>query len=70
MNPLIPDTYEAWRYCIEHQCNIPLTHGYMKERLAALSDPSNFHTQQFIRCWGQAHLQQVIDWFKLAMKNG
>ncbi|MDD0930201.1 hypothetical protein [Xylella fastidiosa] len=38
MNPLIPNTYEAWRHCIEHRCNIPLTQTYIEERLAALSN--------------------------------
>ncbi|AAF84896.1 hypothetical protein XF_2097 [Xylella fastidiosa 9a5c] len=69
MNPLIPNTYEAWRHCIEHRCNIPLTHTYIEERLAALRDPNNFHTQQFIRCWGETHLRQITHWFTLAIES-
>lgn len=63
---IVPTSYEAWRHCIEQECHITLTLPYIAMRLNALQDPSDFHTQQFDRCWGVEHRKRVIGWFKQA----
>jgi len=38
-------------------------------RIDALENPGDFHTQQFVRCWGEAHRQQVLGWFRQAAQG-
>jgi hypothetical protein len=64
---MIPDSYPAWRQCIEIDCGIPLTEGFIRERIAALQDLRDFRTEQFIRCYGQLHLDRVRAWFAQAL---
>jgi len=66
MNTIIPDSYQAWRHCIEVECRLQLTPAYIQARIAALNNPHDFHTQQFVRCWGEEHRQQVLGWFQQA----
>ncbi len=49
---MIPDSYSAWRRCIEIDCGIPLTENFIRERIDALKDAGDFRTEQFIRCYG------------------
>jgi len=60
------NSYEDWKRCITVACDIPLTLGFVEERLAALRDPSDLHTKKFVDMWGAAHLDQVIGWFEQA----
>ncbi|WP_184622847.1 hypothetical protein [Xanthomonas sp. 3058] len=69
MSPVIPDSYTAWRHCIEVDCAQPLTAPFIAQRLIDLRDPAGHHTQQFLRRWGQAHLQRVIGWFDRALQD-
>jgi hypothetical protein len=64
---MIPEHYPDWRHCIETVCGIPLTPDYIRERIAALADPHEFHTQRFVDCYGDAHLQRVRAWFAQAL---
>jgi hypothetical protein len=64
---MIPDSYPAWRHCIEMDCGIPLTATFIRERIAALDDLGDFRTEQFVRLYGQAHLNRVRDWFAQAL---
>ncbi|MBV6811841.1 hypothetical protein KWH19_19230 [Xanthomonas campestris pv. pennamericanum] len=66
MSQHLPENYAAWRHCIEVDCAQPLTADFIAQRLAALHDPADHHTQQFLRRWGQAHHQQVIVWLERA----
>ena len=59
-------SYEDWKHCITVLCGIPLTPDYIEQRIAALSDPSNFETKKFRDIWGEEHLQRVIGWFEQA----
>ena len=61
---IVPDTYAAWRHCIEVECRIPLTLAFVQQRLAALEDAGDFHTRQFVERWGEAHRQRVVEWFR------
>jgi hypothetical protein len=63
---LVPQTYEEWKHCITVSCGIPLTAQYVQERLAALTDKRDFHTQRFIERWGEAHHQRTLGWFQQA----
>jgi hypothetical protein len=62
----IPTSYGSWRYCIEVKCGIPLTLGYVRERIRVLSDPSHEETRRFSGTYGQAHLERVLAWFRQA----
>jgi hypothetical protein len=63
---LLPQSYESWRYCIEHKCGLRLTRDYIQQRISILSDPQQEETQRFSRSYGPAHLAQVIAWFERA----
>ncbi|WP_295843840.1 hypothetical protein ACM9XD_16410 [Xanthomonas sacchari] len=63
---IIPDSYAAWRHCIEVDCGLRLEPAYIAQRIAALNDLTDHHTQQFVRCWGEPHRQQVLQWFAQA----
>jgi hypothetical protein len=67
---MIPQTYSAWRHCIEIDWGIPLTEAFIRERIAALQDLRDFRTEQFVRCYGQAHLERVRAWFAQALRDG
>ncbi|MCC3254980.1 hypothetical protein [Xanthomonas campestris] len=69
MSALLPDSYTAWRHCIEVDCNQLLTRDFIAQRLTNLRDPHDHHTQQFLRRWGEPHHQQVIQWFERADKD-
>ncbi|MEM9966732.1 MAG: hypothetical protein AAF755_01385 [Pseudomonadota bacterium] len=65
----MPTTYEEWKHCITVKCDIPLTPQYVTERLAALNDPLDYQTQQFVDRWGATHHAQTIAWFEQAAKE-
>ncbi|MEM0945960.1 MAG: hypothetical protein AAGK37_01030 [Pseudomonadota bacterium] len=65
----IPDTYESWKHCITVKCGIPLTPGYVQERIATLTNESDFQTQRFIERWGAAHHARTLAWFKQAAEE-
>ena len=62
-------TYEDWRECIEVHCGIPLTEGFVAERLAELHDRSHPKTRDFLRLYGEAHLKRTIGWFEQASET-
>lgn len=63
---VVPTRYEDWKHCITVSCGIPLTPHYVEQRITALTDTSDFHTQRFIERWGRAHHQRTLAWFRLA----
>jgi hypothetical protein len=63
---IIPSSYESWRHCITQKCSLELTPDYIAARLAALRDPADAHTRDFIRVHGAAHLEKIIGWFTRA----
>lgn len=67
MSAEIPETFEEWRHCIEHECRIKLTREYIEQRLAILHKPSHEATQRFIHHYGEHHWQQVVSWFERAL---
>lgn len=63
---IVPETYEDWKHCITVSCGIPLTSEYVEQRIAALGNMKDHHTQRFIERWGQAHHDQTLAWFRRA----
>lgn len=60
------DTYDNWKHCITVECGIPLTAAYINQRIGALRNPMDHHTQKFIQEYGESHLSKVIGWFETA----
>ncbi|MCC8559905.1 hypothetical protein [Xanthomonas vesicatoria] len=69
MPPIVPDSYIAWRHCIEVDCAQPLSAPFIAQRLASLHDLNDHHTQQFLRCWGKPHHRRVIGWLEHAQNE-
>lgn len=65
----IPQTYGAWRHCIEVECGIPLTRDYIVSRLNVLREPSAEETQRFVQRYGRPHWQRVVAWFETAAEQ-
>lgn len=72
MNPssyadeLIPTSYDSWHYCITEKCQIPLSADYVTARVQVLEDTACEETRRFVACYGEAHRQQVLSWFRRA----
>jgi hypothetical protein len=69
----VPETYAAWRHCIEVDCSIALTPTFVTARLAARGDERDPHTRRFVAHWGDAHRRRVLGWLeaaKAAMPTG
>jgi len=64
-----PKTYEEWKHCITIDCGIHLTQKFVKERIEALNDVKDFHTQKFIESWGMDHHAQTLVWFHRASEE-
>ncbi|WP_298918953.1 hypothetical protein [uncultured Algimonas sp.] len=62
----VPQTYEDWERCITVDCGIPLTRDYVAARIDALQDDKDFHTQKFVKTWGEAHRAKTLGWFRQA----
>ncbi|MBN3846548.1 MULTISPECIES: hypothetical protein [Burkholderiaceae] len=69
MTAPIPQTFDAWQHCIEHECGIPLMPGFIRERLAVLGDADHAETHRFVRLYGETRRQRVLDWFSRALEN-
>jgi len=63
---LIPSNYASWRYCIEVKCGLALKPGFLRSRIAVLSDSSHEETRRFARLYGDAHLNRILAWFRQA----
>jgi len=62
----VPQTYSAWRHCIEVGCGLQLTPAFIAARLAELSNVDHERTRRFVRLDGEAHRQRVLEWFERA----
>ncbi|MEM6481242.1 MAG: hypothetical protein AAF922_02105 [Pseudomonadota bacterium] len=67
--PVIPQSYQEWEHCITVECGIPLTPDYVAERIEALQDTNDHHTQKFIEQYGEAHLTRTLAWFREAQEK-
>ncbi|MEM1388950.1 MAG: hypothetical protein AAF748_11145 [Pseudomonadota bacterium] len=66
---MVPESYDDWKHCITVKCGIPLTTDYVQERIAALSNQNDFHTQKFIKRWGSSHHARTLTWFQRAAEE-
>ena len=66
---MISKTYEQWKFCIIKKCGISLTFESIEERLSVLSNEQNKERNKFIELYGQEHLNNVIDWFKITLNE-
>lgn len=66
---MIPQTFEEWRNCIVNDCKINLTKEFAMQRLKVYEDASNTETKKFASLYGEHHLQNVINWLNLIIKN-
>jgi len=64
-NSMIPQTFNEWLNCIVNQCKINLTKDFARQRLAVYRDHTNPETGQFIRLYGEGHLQNIINWYSI-----
>ena len=64
-----PGTYEEWKHCITVDCAIPLTPHFVQERIAALTDKRDFHTQKFIESWGPPTMPRRSHGFAARRRN-
>lgn len=69
MSAIIPETFEEWRHCIEHDCDIILTPEFIATRLTILREPQHEETQRFVRYYGEAHWQRIILWLEHALND-
>lgn len=61
---MIPSDFDAWQRCITVDCKIALDKPFVTERLKQLERRQNPETKKFIACYGEAHYQNIINWFK------
>lgn len=61
--PIIPQTFEEWKHCIIVECSLKLTPDFINKRIDSLQNSNEYHTQQFIRLYGQEYHQRVLNWF-------
>jgi hypothetical protein len=59
-------SYTEWRDALTQRCKINLTKDYARARIDSLRNDSDPHTQEFAAKYGDAYLQQVIQWFERA----
>lgn len=62
-------SFAEWHQAITERCNINLTPEYARSRIAALQDPLDKSTRDFTSKYGEAYLQQVIQWFEQAERG-
>ncbi|MEL7232576.1 MAG: hypothetical protein AAGJ85_08720 [Pseudomonadota bacterium] len=60
----IPQSYQDWERCITVDCGIPLTPGFIAERIKRLEDRRDYQTRKFIEYWGEAHYAKTLGWFQ------
>ena len=63
---MIPQNFEQWRKCIEHDCGIRLTASFVHDRLRVFGDPSNPETIKFAQLYSTGHYQNVRSWLEKA----
>ena len=66
---MIPSTFEEWKICIINDCKIDLTRDFAQRRLAVYQNPQDKETQKFLALYGPAHLQNVINWYQIVLKQ-
>jgi hypothetical protein len=66
---IIPANFEDWKFCITQQCGIQLTSHFLNSRISELENLNSKPTSDFITLYGTKHWQNVLSWFKRALKE-
>ncbi|MEM6772473.1 MAG: hypothetical protein AAF597_17990 [Bacteroidota bacterium] len=66
---MIPYNYEAWKSCIVNDCKIKLTKTFIADRLSVFENAQHPETRQFATLYGQQHLENVVHWYKRALRE-
>jgi hypothetical protein len=66
---LLLQSYAQWRHCITVDCGIPLTAGFVAERLAVWRNSTCEETTRFRRRYGDDHWRAVIGWLEQAQRE-
>ena len=61
--------YEDWRMTMIKHAGLTLDQDYCKERIKVLMDDKCEETRTFIKHYGAAYHQQVINWFNRALSE-
>lgn len=61
---MIPQTFEEWKHCISHDCNIKLTKPFAIQRLSVYENRNHPETRKFVELYGKQHLDNIIQWYK------
>lgn len=61
---MIPTTFTAWKKCIEIDCRINLSKSFAIKRLEILQNKNHNETQQFLKLYGENHLNNIISWYQ------
>jgi len=61
---MIPQTFEEWTNCIVNDCKIKLTRSFVEKRISVFEDSSHPETKNFVKLYGQKHLNNIVYWFK------
>lgn len=64
--PIVPRNYEEWKHSIAVECGMPLTPEYVQQRITALNDMGDYHTQKYIETWGEQLHKRTLEWFETA----
>ena len=59
-------SYEEWHSALSNVAGITLSEEYCAERVRVLENTSDSSTKDFIKLYGIAYRDKVIDWFKRA----
>ncbi len=68
MNSSIPTNFEDWKYCITKKCGLQLSQSFVQNRIQTLENKEDLQTKALIGLYGEAHYQNTLIWFKMALQ--
>jgi hypothetical protein len=66
---MIPQTFEQWKHCIEHDCKVKLTKEFAQKRLSIYQDNGKIEREKFKTLYGEKHLQNIIQWYNQILSS-
>lgn len=61
---MIPNTFNDWKNCVEHDCKIKLTKEFAAQRLLVYQNSHDEETKKFVQLYGEQHLKNIITWLQ------
>ncbi len=65
----MPENYSDWQQSITGVCQIKLTPEFINQRLNELQNAKNRNTKEFVKLYGDEHLERVTSWFERAKEE-